>query len=143
MTFSLLSGEIAKLRVRIEKEVAMATNEVAMVIMKTAAVNTQVDTSQALSNWQVSLNVGLKTFIGPRVPGFGGSTKFASYSSAVSAAQRKLVKRRVGTAIHIVNNAPYIDKLNYGSFTRLPAGFVEKALLAGQNQILKTKLKLT
>ena len=44
--------------------------------------------------------------------------------------------------IHIVNNASYINGLNDGTISRQPSAFVQKAILAGNNQLAATRLDL-
>lgn len=142
MNISRLSGAIKALRAKIPEEVNRATKEVAMVVLETAASATPVDTTQALSNWQIGVGARPITFIGPHVPGFAGVTKYASLSVVESEGNKALQNRQVGVDIHIVNNADYIEGLNDGTISRQPGQFVEKALLAGRLQIQRTKLRL-
>jgi len=116
--------------------------KVASVILETAAANTPVDTTQALSNWQIGIGSGPSSFIGPKVPGKFGSTKPASLTITVREGKSAMKGRTVGSEIHIVNNAPYIDGLNDGTISRQPSAFVQKAILAGNNQLAATRLDL-
>ena len=142
MTFELLPAAIGRLHKRVYREVNKATQKVAAVILETAADGTPVDTTQALSNWQVGKGSGPNSFIGPRVPGSAGSTKLASLRITVDQGKYAMKNRVVGSTIHIVNNAPYIDGLNDGTISRQPAGFVQKAMLAGDSQLAATRLDL-
>lgn len=142
MTFDLLAPAIRKLRKDIPERVAEATNEVAIVFLESVIRFTPVDTTKALSNWQVSLNEATEGVIGARVPGVAGSTKAASAAEAVAAGRRELRNRRVGIEIHISNNAPYIDLLNDGSISEQPGNFVAKARVLTEIQIRNTKIKL-
>jgi hypothetical protein len=142
MTFELLPAAMKKLQENIPKEVNKATQKVAEVILYTAAENTPVDTSKALSNWIVSLNSPANSYILPKVPGLDGSTKYASLAIVIREARAIMSNRRIGVDIHVGNIAPYIDELNNGKSKRAPAGFVQKATLAGIQQQNATKLDL-
>lgn len=141
MTFDLLAGQISKIRKQIPEEVNKATQKVAKVILETAAGNTPVDTTKAISNWQVTQNRSASSILGPKVPGTKGSTRQASLQITIDEGVAAMKGRRVGTEIHIANNAPYIDGLNDGSSRTQPGAFVEKANLAGRIQIQQTQIR--
>lgn len=110
----------------------------AYAIVKRLAYSTPVDTSQALSNWQVSLNDPNNAFIRAHSPGFKGNTQGASAGMTVQLAVSILQNKTPGQPIYITNNAPYIGKLNSGSSSQAPAGFVEAAVLIAR-QLLRNK----
>lgn len=93
---------------------------------------TPVDTSQALSNWIVSLGSVDRSFIGPWVPGIAGSTRAASAAEAIALARLILADKKAGQRVFIVNNAPYIRRLNEGSSRQHPGGFVQAAAIVGR-----------
>lgn len=142
MTFELLPAAMADLQRRIPLIVAEATNQVAEDIHFTAADNTPVDTTKALSNWRVGVGGAPGGVIGPQVPGLGGATKQASLAATVAEGKTEMEGRRVGIPIHISNNAPYIEGLNNGSISQQPGAFVQLAELAGQRKIAATRLNL-
>jgi len=142
MTFELLPDAMVKLRERIEDEVNIATQKVVLVIVHTAAENTPVDTSKAMSNWRVGIGSGPEGEVGARVPGKGGSSGPAVLYIIGEDAKRAMQNRKVGTAVHIVNNAEHIEKLNNGTGFSKPPGFVEKAELMGSLQIKNTQIRL-
>lgn len=93
---------------------------------------TPVDTSKALSNWQVTLNAPATESIPAWYPGENGSTAVVSREAALQAAKIVLEAKKAGEAVYITNCLPYIDALNSGSSTQEPAGFVERAQLLGR-----------
>lgn len=142
MRFDQLAGEVRRFSEKIEPTVKRATDKVAIAIVKTAAAKTPVDTTKALSNWQIGLGGSPNGVLAARIPGTGGSTRLASIASTVVAAELDLQPRRVGIDIYVSNNAPYIDDLNNGTISQQPGGFVEAAELAGQKQINATRLDI-
>jgi len=142
MTIDNLGGAIRKLRKRIPVAVKEATDAVAIEILETAADNTPVDTTEALSNWRVGVGSVPLGAVGPLVPGTGGSTKQASLQQVSDSGKTKLAPRKVGTEIHIANNAPHIDGLNDGSISQQPGQFVQKGILAGRMKLANTRLRL-
>ena len=142
MTFSLLPSAIRSLGERITREVNRVVKEVAKEILETAADGTPVDTTKALSNWQVGVGSTPVGVLGPRVPGLGGVTKAASLSATVNDGVGKMQGRKVGVPIHIANNAHYIDGLNDGSISKKGDHFVEDALVQGRIRLSTSRLRL-
>ena len=103
---------------------------------------TPVDTSNALSNWQVSLDAPIENEIGPYSLGSKGSTRNESASSAINEAQSVLDNKQPGQIIYISNNAPYIQDLNDGSSAQSPGGFDESAVIIGVQYIQSNKIVL-
>lgn len=110
--------------------------DVAMVLiaqegLSVIADNTPVDTTLAVSNWQVSTTSPLQSQIGPAVP----NSKFGSGAAAARAvvktrAAGKLTGARSLKNIYITNNVPYITVLEYGDSKHRPSGMVAKGLQA-------------
>lgn len=96
---------------------------VTLVVDKTLADTTPVDTGRARANWLPSLNApdtrqveaGQKEDVGPVL---------ASY--------------RIKDTIYISNNLPYIRRLNDGWSKQAPAGFVDRALAIAKRAVKKT-----
>jgi len=129
-------AESLEVKVReIEKSGVDIAVKVAMTIIGDLAYRTPVDTSRAISNWRVSLGSPVKDSIVPHYPGRQGSTYSASAAETVSLAKLILKSKKPGQLIYISNNLPYIRKLNEGSSTQAPAGFVERAILLGRKLI--------
>ena len=115
--------------------------DTALTIVGDLAYKTPVDTSQALSNWQVSLGSPVDSKIPPYYPGEGGSTRNSSAQSTIDAAKNALKQKRPGVTIYISNVLPYIRRLNDGYSKQAPAGFVERAVLIGRKMRKNFKIK--
>lgn len=113
----------------------------ATAILKHLVNVTPVDTSQALSNWQVGINAPVNSEIPPYVAGKRGSTQTASAAKALSVGISALADKKAGETIYISNNLPYIEKLNAGSSTQNPGGFVEAAAQLGRKTVEKHRKK--
>lgn len=135
-----LAGAISKLRKRIPESVNAHTKARVMAMVGHLTDDTPVDTSQAVSNWQVSVNKPLLGRYGPYFAGERGSTKIQSSGMAVTLAQLALAERKQGMPIHITNNQPYVIDLNEGSSLQAPAMFIEKAISKALRQKLEFKL---
>ena len=121
----------------LQNEASRCAVEVAQAVQGDLAYTTPVDTSQALSNWQISLGSNKAEWILPYYTGRKGSTQLASAKASVEVAKYELEKKKPGETIFIANMVDYIEKLNDGSSTQQPAGFVERSMLKGQKVIDK------
>lgn len=104
-------------------------DRIATAILKALIDATPVDTSRALSNWRVG---NPSPWIEAYYVGQAGSTQGASASQAMSTGIAAIKAGRFEDALVIFNAVPYIRKLNEGSSAQAPAGFIEKAILAGR-----------
>ena len=82
---------------------------------------------RAQGNWRTSLRVPAVGIIGRT----SGSAAIAAGKRTVLAAKRQFKKGR-RPSIWIVNNLPYIGRLNSGSSEQAPAFFVEVAFFASK-----------
>lgn len=112
----------------------------AKTVIQNLIYDTPVDTSKALSNWQIVLNADNASVIPAYVHGKEGSSQAESQALALSAAMRMLETKKPGDEIWIVNSTPYIRYLNDGSSHQAPAGFVERAILIG-NYVVRQGLQ--
>lgn len=94
--------------------------------------DTPVDTSTALSNWQVFLNNPAPDEIGAYSLGQRGSTAGASASAALREAQAELAHKRPGQVVYLSNVVDYIRRLNEGSSAQAPPGFIEASVLGAR-----------
>lgn len=78
------------------------------------AFNTPVDTSQALSNWQIGINGPVQTDIQPHFPGDLGSTQRPSANETIRLARARLRTKLPGQDIYVSNPLPYIGLLDAG-----------------------------
>lgn len=134
-----LALRLQSLADEIDKAASATAVDVALTIVEDLAFRTPVDTSKALSNWVVTLSPRGGS-IDPHVPGKFGSTQFASASTTILEARRVLEMKKPGQIIYITNSADYIHKLNAGSSSQAPAGFVDIAIALGYAK-MKIKLK--
>lgn len=92
---------------------------------------TPVDTSQALSNWQVVMGDANEVEpIPAHEPGRMGSTQAESAEVAVAAGSVALQEfTESGVPIHIMNVLDYIVGLDQGNSRQAPNGFVDAAMI--------------
>lgn len=107
----------------------------ARVVLKSLVYDTPVDTSTALSNWQVSLNLQVSEERGPFFEGVFGSTRGSSAEAAIRQGEAMLAKKQPGDDIYISNVVEYILRLNAGSSKQHPGAFVDAAVLLGRNYV--------
>lgn len=127
---------------QIEPAASRLAVEIATNIITQLVRTTPVDTSNALSNWVVTLGTPNLGVILPHVPGRHGSTQMSSARQALSVAKTVLKTKKPGQVIWITNNVPYIVELNRGSSTQAPAGYVEAAIAIASNTVRKKGLTL-
>lgn len=124
-----------------KKELAILSSEtskkVAFQMLKHLTLVTPVDTSKALSNWQLSIGEPAQSEREAFFLGSKGSTKFASASKTVAEASSVLKSKKPGQSIWISNLADYIVDLNNGSSRQHPGGFVDSALIVGRETLKK------
>lgn len=136
-----LASSLEKRAAKLNSEAARISIETASAILGDLVYATPVDSSKALSNWQVSLGSKISSSIDPHYPGKQGSTYNASASTALEIGRKILLSKQPGVTIYISNVLPYIQRLNDGYSKQTPAGFVERATLIGRRQIKKAKLR--
>jgi len=93
---------------------------------------TPVDTSQALSNWQARNDFPVSFPISPYFSGQGGSTQGQSAEAAYDEANAIISRAKPGEPIYLSNVLPYIKRLDEGSSTQHPGGFVHASVIVGK-----------
>lgn len=136
-----LADRLEKKAKAIDEAASQNAVDTALAIVGDLAYKTPVDTSQALSNWIVTLESPSGQQIEPHFPGLHGSTQRASAAETLNSAKLVLRNKKPGQAIFITNNLPYIRRLNDGYSEQAPAGFVERAVLVGRKMRKKFKIK--
>lgn len=136
-----LANSLEQRAAKLDDEACRVAVSVAETILGDLVYKTPVDTSQALSNWQVTLASKIDNKIPPYYPGEGGSTRNSSAQAALENGRNILRSKRPGVTIYISNVLPYIRRLNDGYSKQAPAGFVERAVLIGRKTIKKAKLR--
>lgn len=114
--------------------------KVTMVMLDYLVYRTPVDTSTALSNWQVRLDAKNSNFIDAYVPGNLGYTQAPSARETLDVATRILQGKKPGQTIYLFNNAPYIMDLEHGTSKQAPTGFMSGAMLLGRKTASDFKL---
>lgn len=94
---------------------------------------TPVDTSQALSNWQVNLHTHTNIKLPAYFYGEYGTTQGISASTALGAAYQQIARKKYGMALVLYNNLTYINKLNAGASSQADANYVNKIAEDAQN----------
>ena len=139
-------NDLGKTFDRLPAKIKTAANQAAVsistVVVNDLTVATPVDTTEALSNWIVTLGSPSSSVIGPHAPGFRGITKKASAARTNSLAVAILANKKPGQIVYITNNVDYIGLLNNGSSSQAPAGFVQRAVLLGRLLARGFKLNL-
>ena len=100
--------------------------EVALAMVNQLAYSTPVDTSEALSNWQISF-APITAAIPAHTEGEKGSTQRSSAQETVRRAQRMLANRAPGQTIYVGNAAPHIYALEYEGASPQNQFFAEAA----------------
>lgn len=124
-----LASQMSKMAKEVEKESAKHASSLALIILRIVPSETPVDTSKAISNWQVGIGSPPNSQIEAHFEGLAGSTYSSSLERTYDLGSKKLKNRKVGQVIYISNNADYIGKLNAGSSKQAPQGFIEAGVL--------------
>lgn len=136
-----LAAEMERLTTAIPEAASQTASRVAFTIVADLAYRTPVDTSNAISNWQTTLDAPASIEIPPHYMGSRGSTYSVSAAETVARAKLVLKAKKPQQAIYIANNADYITDLNQGTSKQAPAGFVEISKMIGEKMIGTFKVK--
>ena len=98
----------------------LATRKIALEVFRRVVERTPVDTGRAKGNWQPSVNAQLEGALEEVDP--GGATVMSKIESEIAGTQP-------GDMIFLVNNLPYIIRLEEGDSTQAPQGMVAITLL--------------
>ena len=140
-TLAQFSRNIRRRGTQIENSATRIVKAVSVRALKSLVRNTPVDKGVARSNWRVGIGAPTRAVIGAYAPGKKlGISESANASAAIAAGTARINSVRgtsqgLATAIYISNAVPYIGKLNSGSSTQAPAGFVETALLEAKAEL--------
>lgn len=141
-TLAQFSKNIRRRGRQVENASTRIVKRVSIKALKILVTGTPVDTGQHRSNWRVGIGAPTRAVIAPYSPGKNlGINESGNANAAIAAGRARIESVRgkpgVGltTAIYISNNAPAITKLNSGSSTQSPGGFVEMASAAARAEI--------
>lgn len=90
---------------------------------------TPVDTSEAVSSWEVGIGVKPVATRAPFFSGRRGSTRGASSAKAIEEGLAAIKAKRPGQSVYLSNAAPYIGDLDDGSSTQFAGGFINRSLI--------------
>lgn len=122
--------DLARLAEKQKVAYETAANEAAISLaidLVTHLVNeTPVDTSLAESGWLATLHKPSEVRLHePLVRGKHGSTAAASAKEAIRRAVDVIKRKKPNESLYIVNNTPYIGRLNAGSSSQAPPFYIE------------------
>lgn len=132
-------GDLAKSMAKLAEDLPLEVNRLSIACAETVLFDlvkkTPVDTSNALSNWVISLGTLSGQEIEPYFFGSKGSTYIQSSNTAFNIGKDELRMKKQGQNIFISNNVDYIVDLNNGTSKQEPAGFVYRAALLGKIEV--------
>lgn len=115
---------------QLEDNVELILAETVVETAATVIFATPVDTGRARNSWLTGVNSAPSGFGAPKPGGTDASAMATSVATTL----------RVDDVGVIVNNLPYIKKLNNGSSKQAPAGFVQKAAQTAVRAIRSRRL---
>lgn len=114
-----------------QENIDKLVRKVVLTAHQSVVLATPVDTGRARGNWQVAVG-DPPTATTPLLSPTG--------IEAIIAGARALAAYKDGDDVHIINNLPYIGRLNAGSSAQAPAGFIEAAIAAGVTAAANAKI---
>lgn len=135
MNLNQFGDKIKRVAVDVPKNADEIVRKVAHAADQTIVMATPVDTGRARANWQVGIGsapVGTVEYS-------GGGSGAASYSIGAARSAVTTYKGQPG-GIWLVNNLPYIQRLNEGWSAQAPAKFIEQALDTAVTAIRDSKV---
>lgn len=136
-----LAAACRGLSATLEKDVNFISQEAARELTFHLIYETPVDTSQALSNWLVSLAFPTTNKINAHKEGAGGSTKEYSAARAYMAAQRIIKQKKPRIDLIVTNNLSYLYKLNAGGSKQQPTAFYIQRIIKRVDDAAQKRLR--
>ena len=135
MNLNQFGDKIKRVAINVPKNADEIVRKVALAADQTIVMATPVDTGRARANWQA----GIGAAPAGTVEYSGGGSGAAGY--AIGSAQNVVTtyKGQPG-GIWLVNNLPYIQRLNEGWSAQAPAKFVEQAIDTAVTAIRDSKV---
>lgn len=123
---------------RIERNADQLVRSIVRSMGPALGYSTPVDTSRARANWQAAINSQPTNILyakpdAPPSPDIGARLAIQSLDAAANA-------YRQGATVYVVNNTPYIRRLNAGWSAQAPAGFVQIAIHVAIRTARNTRL---
>lgn len=123
MNLNQFGDKIKRVAVNVPKNADEIMRKVVLAADQTIVMATPVDTGRARANWQA----GIGSAPAGTVEYSGGGSGAASYSIGAAQSVVTTYQGQPG-GIWLVNNLPYIQRLNEGWSAQAPAKFVEQAI---------------
>lgn len=130
-----LATRLEKRASTLRQEASDSALAVAAVCLEHLVNETPVDSSKALSNWQVRIGTAASGSIDAYYLGTQGSTAAESAANALLVGRAILKGKLPGQAIYLSNTLPYIQRLNDGYSAQAPKGYVEACVLLARTTI--------
>lgn len=135
MNLNQFGDKIKRVAVDVPKNADEIVRKVALAADQAIVMATPVDTGRARANWQV----GIGAAPAGSVEYSGGAGGSVSYATAAASSVVTTYKGQPG-GIWLVNNLPYIQRLNEGWSAQAPAKFVEQAIDTAVTTIRDSKV---
>lgn len=135
MNLNQFGDKIKRVAVDVPKNADEIVRKVALAADQTIVMATPVDTGRARANWQV----GIGNAPSGTVDYAGGAGGSISYAIGAAKSVVTTYKGQPG-GIWLVNNLPYIQRLNEGWSAQAPAKFVEQAIDTAVSAIKESKV---
>jgi hypothetical protein len=103
---------------------------------------TPVDTSAALSNWQVGVGSPPIVVTPAYVQGSRGSSKGASAARALDIGNALIATVKPGQPLFLSNSIAYIGDLNRGTSPQFGGGFIARALIVFRLELQESMSRL-
>lgn len=130
LTLDQFADKLQKVVQAIPQRSGEAIQEVAQRTHAALVIGTPVKTGKARSNYLIGLDDDEPTEeVGP-----------TSESGALSVGEQAIHAKASPKSIAIVNNVDYLPKLNAGSSSQAPAGFIEAAVNVGERVAEQVRL---
>ncbi len=134
-TLAQFSRNIRKRGVQVDNAATRIVKTVSKRALRALVTNTPVDKGVARSNWRVGIGGVPTSSIAAYAPGSKlGINERANASAAITAGISRIDSvspgrgNRLRTSIFIVNNVPYIERLNEGYSKQNAPGWIERSL---------------
>ena len=125
----------------IEKVVkSIVLDVVANLVRAPGEGGTPVDTGWARANWVPNIDSPNRDGGGNRARGSRISQTPGRRAEQQEGIASVATRYKLGQTVYISNNVPYIVRLDQGSSTQAPSGFVQRAIIKAINQDLASKL---
>lgn len=149
-----LANSMDQLALKVPDFANQVAKDVVTTILNDLTQVTPVDTGEAVSNWQVSLDQPVLTIIPAYVPSPKGHTKQgvfihkvdpvitaqANVQPTLDASKIALAAKAPGQPAFITNNVEHIVALDQGSSIQAPAGFVAGAVILGEQVVGRARI---